>query len=193
LRELAGWSLDRLKTEVLPEAKAYYKAAARGRHPEHESMDDDELVAVYLADRYRALRDDLFKVSYLPAPEALREQDAAVKRLEAVKSPAMAFFVALHSGSPPATFLRPLASQLGLDRRIATLRVIEAIRLSAAAHDGALPEALDQITEVPVPEDPATGKPFIYRRAGSAALLHGPQAGLRAPFTPYRITVRKAS
>jgi hypothetical protein len=67
---------------------------------------------------------------------------------------------------------------------------MEAIRIYAAAHGGTLPEALDQVTEVSVPDDPATGKPFVYRRAGSAALLHGPQAGLRAPLTPYRITIR---
>ena len=51
---------------------------------------------------------------------------------------------------------------------------------------------LGEVREVAVPDDPATGKPFVYRRAGAAAILHGPQAGLRAPLVPYRITIRPA-
>jgi hypothetical protein len=33
----------------------------------------------------------------------------------------------------------------------------------AAGHDGQLPKALDEITTVPVPLNPATGKTFVYR------------------------------
>ena len=79
-----------------------------------------------------------------------------------------------------------------LDRRVAALRVVEAIRLYAASHDGKLPEELIQITEVPVPEDPATGKPFEYCRDGAASVLTLPEAGLSGRPTPsYRITIRK--
>jgi hypothetical protein len=67
--------------------------------------------------------------------------------------------------------------------------VIKAIRLYAAAHDKALPETLTQIIEVPVPDDPATGKPFEYRSTGNSALLSGPSAGLPLP-PVYRITIR---
>ena len=84
-----------------------------------------------------------------------------------------------------------MRSRLRADRQVAALRVIEAIRLYAAAHDGRLPESLDQITEVPVPDDPATGEPFIYRAADSAAILHGPRADLRYPWPTYRITIRR--
>jgi hypothetical protein len=61
-----------------------------------------------------------------------------------------------------------------LDRRIAALRCIEAIRLHAAAHEGKLPARLGDITEVPVPVDPMTGKEFEYTVAGDKATLHGP-------------------
>jgi len=190
LRNLAGWSLERLKAEVLPVARKYLNTSHERNSAQSAAMCDDQIVALYMAGRYRELRDDLFKASYLPAHEALPQLTAAGQRLEAAKTPALALFVAIHAGEGPRMYMRPLSAELWLDRRIATLRVIEAIRLYAAAHDGALPEALEQITEVSVPNDPATGKPFIYRRAGSAALLHGPQAGLRAPSTPYRITIR---
>jgi len=195
LRELTGWSLDRLKTKVLPAARAYRSGAAKTTtafvlDALSNSMCDEQLVALYLAGRYRELRDDLFKSSYLLAQEAVSQQSAVEKRMDAAKSPALAFFLAIHAVDGSPLFMRALSSQLWLDRRIDVLRVIEAIRLYAAAHDGALPEALEQITEVAVPIDPATGKPFLYRRAGSAALLHAPQAGLRSPWTPYRITSR---
>jgi hypothetical protein len=61
-----------------------------------------------------------------------------------------------------------------IDRKIAALRCIEAIRLYATAHEGKLPDRLDQVTEVPVPLDPQTGKAFEYGRKGDGALLVAP-------------------
>ncbi len=58
-----------------------------------------------------------------------------------------------------------------IDRRIAALRCVEAVRLYAAAHDGKLPPSLDEIKDVPVPTDPVDGKPFGYRVVGDRAFL----------------------
>ena len=41
----------------------------------------------------------------------------------------------------------------------------------AAAHGGALPDKLSQVTMAPIPDDPATGKPFEYQRDGDRATL----------------------
>ena len=41
------------------------------------------------------------------------------------------------------------------------------------SHGGQLPTRLDDITDVPIPVDPISGKPFGYRRQGEAALLEG--------------------
>jgi len=60
-----------------------------------------------------------------------------------------------------------------LDRQIAALRCVEAIRLYAAAHDGKLPATLADIKEVPIPDDPMTGKPFDYKPEGDKAILSG--------------------
>ena len=81
-------------------------------------------------------------------------------------------------------------TELRIDRHVAVLRVIEALRLHAAAHNGALPESLSQITEVPVPNDPATGEPFIYRAADSAAILHSLRVEPALWSLSYRITIR---
>jgi hypothetical protein len=72
-----------------------------------------------------------------------------------------------------------------LEQRIALLRHIEALRLYAAAHDGRLPEKLADCP-VPLPDDPFTGKPFIYKAEGATAHLRG--AGPRGA---YDVTIQK--
>jgi hypothetical protein len=69
---------------------------------------------------------------------------------------------------------RVLFSRTRLERKLAALRCVEAIRLYAAGHDGKLPASLDAIREVPIPVDPYTGKPFEYRRDGDQATLFAP-------------------
>jgi hypothetical protein len=78
-----------------------------------------------------------------------------------------------------ATLLLPAVqkvffAQARLERKIAALRCVEALRLYAAAHDGKLPAALSDITEVPLPLDPVTGKAFDYKVEGDKATLSAP-------------------
>jgi hypothetical protein len=49
-----------------------------------------------------------------------------------------------------------------LEQRIGLLRHVEALRLCAVDHDGGLPRTLAQIS-LPLPDDPFTGKPFVYK------------------------------
>ncbi len=56
-------------------------------------------------------------------------------------------------------------------REIDSLRTIEAIRLYAYSHDEKLPGSLDDIKEVPIPQNPLTGKPFQYHLEGDTAVL----------------------
>lgn len=63
-----------------------------------------------------------------------------------------------------------------LDRHVAVLQCIEAIRHFAATHDSKLPENLAAITGMALPEDPVTGKPFIYKLSDAVATLEGPMA-----------------
>ena len=57
---------------------------------------------------------------------------------------------------------------------MAALRCVEAIRLYAAAHNGRLPTTLDDVKEAPVPNDPHTGKQFLYHVGNGLATLEGP-------------------
>jgi hypothetical protein len=59
-----------------------------------------------------------------------------------------------------------------LEQRVALLRHVEALRLYAAAHDGKLPEKLADVC-VPLPDDPFSGKPFVYRVESATAHLCG--------------------
>ncbi|MHB1561241.1 MAG: hypothetical protein ACYC61_27665 [Isosphaeraceae bacterium] len=185
LKAFAGWDLARFKAESLAPARAYLRSRPDLDDARRAAITDDQAVAMFLAGRHRELWDDLFKAAYLPLREALPQLDAAEQRMQVAGTGALRPFAALH---PALGSL--FRNHLKVERRVAALRVIEAIRLHAAAHGGALPESLSEITEVPVPDDPATGEPFIYRAADDAGLLHGPRAGLPPPWLSYRIAIR---
>lgn len=67
-------------------------------------------------------------------------------------------------------------TQARLDQQVALLRHVEALRLHAAAHGDRLPARLSEVA-VPLPLDPATGKPFEYQFEGSTAHLRGGSLG----------------
>lgn len=58
-----------------------------------------------------------------------------------------------------------------LDGQVAGLLCIEALRHHMATHDGQLPETLSEVSDLEVPDDPATGQPFTYRLDGTKAIL----------------------
>jgi hypothetical protein len=80
-----------------------------------------------------------------------------------------------------------------LERKLAALRAIEALRMHAAVHGGQLPNKLHEVTIVPVPNDPGTGQPFEYQREGQSATLISriPGEKLETTGLRYRITIRK--
>ncbi len=79
------------------------------------------------------------------------------------------------------------------DRDMKALKCLEAIRLYSAAHGGALPQTLSQISRWSVPEDPVTKRPFVYELSGDVAILEGPapQGDPRSRLQ-YQITVKQA-
>jgi len=78
-----------------------------------------------------------------------------------------------------------------LDANVAALECVEGLRHFAAAHDGRLPAQLSEITDVQIPNDPATQKPFVYRIEGSKAILEvaAPEGGTPRDALRYEITV----
>lgn len=155
----------------------------RGYKPDEvEAMPVPKVVLLYTMQTYEDLRDDLFKwfgVPYWQARPGLQKAQENLKdglRREVIPFASMLL---------PALQAAHFAGARG-ERTIAVLRVIEAIRLYGAAHDGKLPEKLSEITDVPVPTDPTTGEPFMYRRSGEIAVLESPGGkghGLRYEIT----------
>lgn len=64
-------------------------------------------------------------------------------------------------------------AQMRTQWQIAALRAVEAIRMHAAARGG-LPASLDDVSVVPVPTNPITKRPFVYRLDGDTAVLELP-------------------
>ncbi len=137
------------------------------------------------------------------------KREFEVRRDEVMKWMALPYwqaepsFLAVQGGSKNddllfAALLRPLVkvrrAQARLEQRIALLRHVEAIRLYAAEHDGKLPKQLGDV-KVPLPVDPFTGKPFVYKLEGQTAVIRGsPPKGEEA--TPaynvrYEVTIKK--
>ena len=179
-----------LTIRAYPEAKQ--ALIAEGRKPEEiEALPALQVVLLHSLHQYQRLQDDVFKWANLPYWEAhphLEQTDRQVRTARA-RLEAMPFLEAL-----PA-IQKVVAASDRLERRVAALRCVEAIRLDAAAHDGKLPETLGAITEVPVPIDPTTGQAFHYRVTGDRATLSAPappgeQANPSNTLT-YELTLRR--
>lgn len=172
--------LAEFKAKALPAAKTYLQE----RNEPRPKMSDDQVILTYLAGRYREIYDDQFKHAYLPFTEAVGKLKEAEKRLQEAKNGTLDPFVSLIPNVVPA-----LRVEAQLERKVAALRVIEALRMHAAEHGG-LPGSLDQVTIVPIPLDPITGKSFEYKLDGEAATLIGPESDPRFVLS-YQIRLRK--
>jgi hypothetical protein len=153
-----------------------------------EAMPAAQVLLLYLLNSYHVFRDDTFKACYLPYPEAKRVfAEAEARRKAALDTEARRFPDALL----PA-ISKVQGAQTRIDRKIAALRVIEALRLHAAANGGKLPDKLSEITIVPIPNDPATEKPFEYQCEGETATLIGrvPGEALAVTGLRYRLVMK---
>ncbi len=153
-----------------------------------ERMPVAQAVCLYMLTEYEEARDDMFKWFALPYWQARDGLSEAAKKIDAPSSRGNPF-MRLLSAMSRAKFL-----EVKLDCRIQMMRCVEAIRLHAAA-TGSLPDALGDITLVPLPTNPITGKPFQYTRDGDnftleADLLDGmrPSDGMR-----YIVTIKPNS
>ena len=145
-----------------------------------ERMPVGQVVAIYVRNCYQHVAQEFEKWASLPYLEGEPHLRKLLPQLQqqgyfrasptsiATRDPLLinqALFPSFMAGE---AFNRPR-------RMIACLAVIEAIRMHAAAHQNRLPAKLDDITIVPVPTDPGTGKPFLYRvMDGQAEILAPP-------------------
>jgi hypothetical protein len=171
------------------EAKRFLKE--HGRTAEQvEAMPVLHAVFLYEVFKYDKYYDELRKGFGLPYPEAFATGKRASQNFRTTDS-ALRHDIA---GELLPAVERVFYAPARIERRIAALRCIEAIRLHAAAHGGKLPQSLTDITEVPIPNDPWTGKPFEYQVNGAKAALKGaPPPGEQASSgntINYELTIR---
>jgi hypothetical protein len=159
-----------------------------------EKMSVAQVMAIYTEQNYQMFADQWEALWYMPFWEARRRENDLENHIAAAR---------VGTGGddreviPIVSLLLPAMqaarqAQVRLEREIASLRVIEALRMYAAENDGALPRSLDDVRQVPVPMNPTTGKAFLYQVDGETAILELPASdGLHGGNRRYEIQVAK--
>lgn len=156
-----------------------------------ETMPAAQAVLIYQKQEYLEMLDNLFKWFAFPYHQSRPYLEQGEKQIgEHHKDRGLK--TNLFTVMFPALY-RIAFIQARLDRHIAMLQTIEAIRLFAADNSGRLPGSLADIAFVPIPTDPVTGEGFLYRRTDAR------NARLEAPVSPaesrkrpvYELTLRR--
>ena len=150
------------------------------------TMSDDEVAVRHFIHQYMILGDAYVRAFLLPPKDGLPLLRQSMREFRSDKGREIGDMI-------------PNLSELYLSvwdnrRRIAALRVVEAIRNHAARHER-LPNSLGDIEELPIPDDPVTGRPFIYEAEDDdTANISGPAMELpdNDPVTlHYRLRIRQ--
>jgi hypothetical protein len=134
-----------------------------------EAMPAAQVIIVHTVRSYEDLRDDTFKWFFVPYPDGIEEMRAAQAEVFPVEPD-------IGGAGPLAKALLPAVlairtATVRVDREVAILRLVEALRIYGASHEGRLPTTLRDVTEVPIPSDPMTGAPFEYQLKGDKAVV----------------------
>ncbi len=124
-----------------------------------EAMPAAQAVMMYQFQEFKEIRDRMFKWLVLPYPQYRVHADQYDKAMGEISQRGLKtnlFTIFL----PALSRCRFMGARLCRD--VDLLRVIEALRLHAAANQGAFPKTLDDVTLVPIPMDPVTGGAFVY-------------------------------
>lgn len=185
---VARLGMAAMATQVYPEAKRYL--IAHGRTPEQvEAMPVLQAVLMFYTQEYNEIWDEILKRLSLPNWQAWPGLEAAAEKARVARATYMNVFVGLLM---PA-ILKVRSADVRLQRHVAMLRCAEAIRHHAAEHAGRPPATLVEITSIPLPVDPLSGKGFdeFYKAEDDRAVLDVPAmphqpvgTGRRFEFTP---------
>jgi hypothetical protein len=143
-----------------PSARKALMAAGKTKD-ELDAMPPAQVVMLDALIRFRNLRDEHFVWYNLPYAEAVEGMKRSESHIRAVRGGPFDYLQTMLILLLPAVD-RVYGAQVRTDRRLASLRAVEAVRLHAARTNGRPPKSLAEATTVPVPTDPATGKPFGY-------------------------------
>ncbi|MGC1274613.1 MAG: hypothetical protein WBC44_12985 [Planctomycetaceae bacterium] len=178
--DLIGGSLEPSQAVLAGLALRSYSSAKQALVEEQgysaeevETMPVGQVLAIRQSFIDRMIADELLKaelVSSEAAADIVARAEESLKERSLLQRPGLG-----REPLPLMALLAPATRQAAqaewrLSTKLAGLRVIEAIRMHAAA-TGALPKSLADIKVVPVPDNPTTGEPFAYRLEGEKAVL----------------------
>jgi hypothetical protein len=155
-----------------PDAKKHL--LKNGRSAEQvEAMPSLQAVLIYVLDEYDRWRDDTLKWAELPYYQAGPGLIQTRRQLESL-GPSLRVL--------PLIQVMPAVERVSfararLERKLAGLRCVEALRMYAASHEGKLPGTLAEVSDVPIPRDFVTGRPFDYALKGDRSILSTPLVG----------------
>jgi hypothetical protein len=176
-----------------PHAKRYL--IDRGMPREKvEAMPVGQVLAIYADVTQRYVYDEMFKWTFLPPHQALDRWKETIGRLrdegqlgpDSINKEVLPFGDMLMPAIEAAWY-----APIRLERQLAILRTIEAIRMHAAANGGELPASLDEVSVAVVPADPLFQQPFKYSVEGDSAVLETlPREGVERRHDIYRYVIR---
>ncbi|MDX1961844.1 MAG: DUF1559 domain-containing protein [Pirellulales bacterium] len=119
-----------------------------------------------LVAQYKQTRDEMLKLQFLPIQEFAKLGYSDKEAIEQARRREII---------PLAQLLLPAVTQarfsaIRLERAMALMRAIEALRLHAQQQQS-LPKSWSEVAAVPVPLDPLTGQPFTYVYHGQTAVI----------------------
>lgn len=170
--------------EITRTAREYYGRANHVPAEQAAKVDPAILLGAFYFHQYVIAYDEMYKLRTLPYPAMLAlsgEYTAKVAKWQN-EQPTNPFMYSLPDVH------RSFRQFARLDRQLAALRAVESLRSYAAANGGALPKRLEDVTQTPVPENPATGRPFEYRVENDTATLSDSQTAERLTYT---VKIRK--
>jgi hypothetical protein len=196
MTELGFARVDRIQIAAQTLAnygKAKEALVARGRNQaEVEQMPVPQVILLHATEEFLRLRDDVYKWASLPfydGIEGLRRAEIAYRNIKEEGG-----MLAIFAEMLP-TVEKVYTANARADRRFSMLRVIEALRMHAAMHEGKWPKTLAEVKVAPIPLDPATGRAFEYTVQGDKFSLYGrPPEGDQASSTNsilYEVSLRK--
>jgi hypothetical protein len=176
-------ALTALNMRAYPRARAYLKENGRS-NAELEAMGPKKILATYYVETFETWMDEATKGAALPYREAHQIKGDWGKEMAASPDYRM----------NPMLLMIPALSQVSLataklDRSVALLRIVEALRMYAAGHEGQWPKELEDC-DVPIPEDPVMGKAFIYEIEDGKAVIESMGPNMQSSVR-YELMLRK--
>jgi len=150
-----------------------------------EAMPVGQVVAIQTARTYQKAYQEMMKWTLLPYWQAREPMDASMADLQA--KGVIGQFGDIPCVIPIVPLLLPAVSTatlapVRLQRDLAALQTVEALRMAVARSGGQWPQTLDELSFAPAPIDTITGQSFTYTKLdnGNVELILAPPPGRSA-------------